>query len=86
MRAAGVLSFHRGEEGHAAGHGQSERGGLQSTRLENTPVCRTAPAAGECRPPTLYKSTPILFIVVVIYFSGLGHSTGRAEKLIRFQL
>lgn len=37
----------RGEEGLAAGHGQSERSGLQSTGLENPPVCRTAATAGE---------------------------------------
>lgn len=77
-------AFHRGEEGHATGHGQSERGGLQSTRLENSPVCRTAPAAGECRPST--SQHKLLFIVVVLYFNGLGHSRAGAEKPVRFHL
>lgn len=38
----------RGEKGHLTGHGQSEGGRMPSTRLEDSPVCCTAEAAGEC--------------------------------------
>lgn len=37
----------RGEEGNLTGYGQSERSGMQSTRLENPSVCCTAQAVGE---------------------------------------
>lgn len=37
----------RGQERHPAGCGQSERSGVQSPGLENSPLCSSAHAAGE---------------------------------------